>query len=72
MQNDTLNLYVSPYLKEFHKTIAGFSMKRGNFPKEISHMGAKFLKFLNTLKEYSADQTRPMFQINGLKTCQTK
>lgn len=55
-QNDTLNLYVSPHLKEFHKTIAGFSMKRGNFPKEISHMGAKFLKFLNTLKEYSADQ----------------
>lgn len=54
---DTLNLYVSPYLKEFHKTTMGFSMKRGNFPKEIHHIGAKFLKFLNTLKDYSNNPT---------------
>jgi hypothetical protein len=46
---NTLHLYISPYLKEFHGTIMGVSMKRGNFPKEIHHMAAKFLKFLETI-----------------------
>jgi hypothetical protein len=40
----TLNLYVSPHLKEYHGII-----QRGNFPKEINHMARKFLKFLNAL-----------------------
>jgi len=44
--SDTLNLYISPYLKEYHMK----TFKRGNFPKEINHMANKFLKFLNTLK----------------------
>ena len=48
--SDTLNLYISPYLKEYHKIILGQPLKRGNFPKEINHMANKFLNFLNTLK----------------------
>ena len=43
-QDKTLNLYVSPHLKEYHGII-----QRGNFPKEINHMAHKFLKFLNAL-----------------------
>lgn len=47
----TLHLYVSPYLKEFHKTILGFNIKRGNFPKPINHIASKFLFFLDRLHE---------------------
>lgn len=49
-QDDTLNLYISPHLKEYHKIILGKPLERGNFPKEINHMAKKFLKFLETLK----------------------
>ena len=47
-QDDTLNLYISPHLKEYHKIILGKPLERGNFPKEINHMAKKFLKFLET------------------------
>ena len=49
-QGQTLNLYVSPHLKEYHGII-----QRGNFPKEINHMARKFLKFLNALFNISPD-----------------
>ena len=44
---DKLNLYVSPYLKEFHG-----QLETGNFPKPIAHMASKFRKFLNELHIY--------------------
>ena len=47
VDKDRLNLYISPFLKEYH----GF-FKRGNFPKEIKHMANKFLKFLTELHSY--------------------
>lgn len=56
LQSTPLNLYISPYLKEYHKTILGQPVKRGNFPKEINHMANKFLKFLNTLKTLHDNQ----------------
>ena len=48
--DSTLNLYISPFLKEKH----GF-FKSGNFPKDIYHMANKFLKFLEELYSYCID-----------------
>jgi len=47
LSTDRLNLYISPFLKEYHGLF-----KRGNFPKEIKHMANKFLKFLTELHSY--------------------
>ena len=47
VDKDRLNLYISPFLKEYHGLF-----KRGNFPKEIKHMANKFLKFLTELHNY--------------------
>lgn len=49
--NDTLYLYVSPFLKEKHYEIGGKLGKIGNFPKEIYHTANKFKQFLSTLYE---------------------
>ena len=43
-----LNLWICPYLKENSKIYG--SITRGNYPKSISHMANKFLKFLRLLK----------------------
>ena len=50
LSTDRLNLYISPFLKEYHGLF-----KRGNFPKEIKHMANKFLKFLTELHSYCID-----------------
>jgi hypothetical protein len=47
-QEYILNLWICPYLKENSK-IHG-AITRGNYPKSISHMANKFLKFLSLLK----------------------
>lgn len=47
-QKYILNLWICPYLKENSK-IHG-AITRGNYPKSISHMANKFLKFLSLLK----------------------
>lgn len=49
---DKLNLYVSPYLKEFHG-----QLETGNFPKPIAHMASKFRKFLNELHIYCTTES---------------
>lgn len=47
-QKYILNLWICPYLKENSKIYG--SITRGNYPKSISHMANKFLKFLRLLK----------------------
>jgi len=48
--NDTLYLYISPFLKEKHYETSITSLGRtGNFPKEIYHTANKFKQFLSTL-----------------------
>lgn len=47
VDENRLNLYISPFLKEKHGWF-----KSGNFPKEIKHMANKFLKFLEELYNY--------------------
>lgn len=47
-QKYILNLWICPYLKENSKIYS--SITRGNYPKSISHMANKFLKFLRLLK----------------------
>ena len=48
VEGSTLNLYISPFLKELHNE----PLKKGNFPKDIYHMANKFLKFLEELHSY--------------------
>lgn len=52
---DTLNLYISPFLKEKHEVVLGKRIERGNFPKEIYHSAKKFQKFLTTLHDLCDD-----------------
>lgn len=47
-QKYILNLWICPYLKENSKLYGAIT--RGNYPKPISHMANKFLKFLRLLK----------------------
>jgi len=54
-QADTLNLYVSPYLKEKGKNIGIRTITHGNFPDDIRITANKFLFFLNTMNYYFQD-----------------
>ena len=54
---DTLTLYISPYLKEYHFDEMGVEVKTGNFPKDIHHMAEKFKKFLETLHTVYSKET---------------
>ncbi len=58
---DTLTLYISPYLKEYHFDKKGVEVKTGNFPKDIHHMAQKFKKFLETL--YNVYNTEPWYNM---------
>ena len=51
----TLNLYVSPYLKEKGKNIGIRTITHGNFPDDIRITANKFLLFLNTMNYYFQD-----------------
>jgi hypothetical protein len=58
VDKDRLNLYISPFLKEYH----GF-FKRGNFPKDIKHMANKFLKFLTELHSYCIESEGDVYEL---------
>jgi hypothetical protein len=45
-----LTLNISPFMKEKHEKKMGKTLRRGNHPKELTHMVEKFRLFLNYVK----------------------
>ena len=65
---DTLNIYISPFLKE---ELQYGIIKHGNFPKKISIMSKKFLAFLDQMYMFCMEN-KNLEEINKLYTANNR
>lgn len=68
-QEDILNIWICPYLKEKVTDLMVTTLTRGNFPEEIQHMASKFLIFLELLHEIkqNEDLINKLKDVNSIK-----
>ena len=59
INDNKLNLYISPYLKEKHQETLGVAIKPGNYPEQHKRSIKKFLKAINTIVVVNDDYTYP-------------